>query len=91
MRRGVAIGVAPHLVLLVWVVVLAVSAEPDSRAYVPFYGLLEIYLAPAGVVAGLLLCWRRSRRPLAGGVAAGTVLGFLLVVACSYLLAGLLG
>ncbi|KUL28857.1 hypothetical protein ADL15_30630 [Actinoplanes awajinensis subsp. mycoplanecinus] len=67
------------MILLAFMFGLAATTDGGGRAYVGFYGLLEIYLAPAGLVAVLILVAKKPWRQVGIGVAAGTVLGVALV------------
>ncbi|GAA2692302.1 hypothetical protein [Actinoplanes palleronii] len=84
---GSGIAVAPHVILLAFMFGLAATTDGGGRAYVAFYGLLEIYLAPAGLVAFLILVVKQPWRPIAIGVGLGTVLGVVLVL-CGTLFLG---
>jgi hypothetical protein len=65
---GLGAAVVPHVLLLAYMIVHAA-----------WWGRLEVMLAPLGVILSFLLWFPRSSRALAGGVAAGTVLGVLIV------------
>ena len=65
---GLGAAVVPHLLLLGYMI-----------GHAAWWGRLEVLLAPLGVIACFLLWFPRSSRALGGGVAAGTVLGVLVV------------
>ncbi|WIM92545.1 hypothetical protein ACTOB_004488 [Actinoplanes oblitus] len=71
---GFGAAVAPHLALLGCLLVQSVR-----HGWVAYYGVLEIFLAPLGVIASLLLWFSKPARAFAGGVAGGTAAGFALV------------
>jgi len=72
---GGVVALAPHLVLLVWMLWSAATAEGYEPEQAGLLGLFEIWLVPAGLVAAALL-WRSDRfRGRAPWVAGATVLG----------------
>lgn len=68
-------ALAPHLLLLVWMLWSAATAEGYQPELAGMLMLLEIWLVPAGLVAAALM-WRSDRfRGRTAWVAGGTVLG----------------
>ncbi|WP_221329643.1 hypothetical protein [Actinoplanes sp. L3-i22] len=94
-RRGLlgfGIGFVPHLTLLVVMIVLGAQVGGgDGWAYVAYWGLLEVYLAPLGLLVALVLCAWPRMRPVAAGVAAASVTGFGVIALTVVVFNGLAG
>ncbi|GAA4945192.1 hypothetical protein [Actinoplanes utahensis] len=68
-------ALAPHLMLLVWMLWSAATADGDDRALSGMLVLLEIWLVPGGLTAAALM-WRSDRfQGRTPWVIGGTVLG----------------
>ncbi|GAA4607142.1 hypothetical protein BJY16_006177 [Actinoplanes octamycinicus] len=76
---GFGVAIAPHVLLLGFMLVVSAGRGWAVAGYVTYWALLEIYLAPLGVIACFLLWFAKPTRAFAGGVAGGTVAGFVLV------------
>jgi hypothetical protein len=88
---GFGLGLVPHLALLVLMLVLAAGTAGDGWAYVAYYGFLEVYLAPIGLLTALVLCLWKPLRPAGAGAAAAAVLGFVMIACCTFVLGRIAG
>ena len=79
-RAGAALAAVPHVLILVVMCVEVLRTDGDDRAYAALVGVGEIYVVPAGLVAGLVLRLSRRGRAWSAGVVVSTLVGAVVVV-----------
>lgn len=76
---GLALGAAPHVLILALMVLEILNAEGTDRGYAALAGLFELYVVPIALIAAFVL--RATRfRPLSSGLVISTLVGTLIVV-----------
>jgi hypothetical protein len=78
--KGAAVGLAPHVVLLL-LMLLGFDEGNRESSVVALLGVLEIFIFPGAVLLGIVLLCSRQLRAWGTGILLGTVPGALLALA----------
>ncbi|ROP28175.1 hypothetical protein [Couchioplanes caeruleus] len=77
---GVVLGLAPHGLLALLIVLGASTTKGSERGVNAMWGFAEIFLLPVAAILIIVLFSLRTTRDWAAGILFGTMIGVLLVV-----------